>query len=438
MRNIEDNFWLDTPYQPGPGLWERQEADVAIVGGGFTGLSTAYFLKQRAPDMNVSVLEKQFIGFGSSGRNTGISGGTLGHSIHRLNKIFGIEKVIPLQKLALRSYSLVEELIEKHDIDCDYEKCGLMTLARSGKEVGILEREAKACEEVGLDARLLGKEEASARFGALKLLAGLNYTDQGRLNPGKFVRGMKRIVESLGVNVYENSECTRIEPGPEMLLYTSGGSIRAKNVVIATNAYSNPLGLFAGKVFPLYIYHIITEPLTKAQLDEFQWPGRTVVFNTRHLFWVARLTADNRLIFINNNAMCYFDREKDYSHCSREYRNHYKMMIKLFPFLKGTKVTHQWGGRIGMTLDFMPFIGRTGKHKNIFYSLGYNGHGVAMCQLAGQMIAALIADERSELTDHMLINRRGMSLPSSTLSYLGINAYKMVYRIDDLLMDFCK
>ena len=438
MRTAGDNFWLDMPYQPNPGLWGNHEVDVAIVGGGFTGLSTAYFLKLRNPDIKVAILEKQFIGFGSSGRNTGISGGTLGHSIDRLKKIYGIEKVIPLQKLALRSYMLVEELIKEHEIDCDYEKCGLMTLARSAKDIETLEHEARACEEAGLNAELLGKEEASARFGALKLLGGLNYTDQGRLNPGKFVRGMKRVVESLGVDVYENSECTRIEPGPELLLYTPGGSVRAKQIVMATNAYSNPLGLYKSKLFPLYIYHIITEPLTKAQMDELQFGSPTVAFNARHLFWAVRPTADNRLIFINNDAMSYFNRNKDYSHRPREYRKHYKLMVKLFPFLKGVKITHQWGGCICMTLDFMPFIGQTGKHKNIFYSLGYNGHGVAMCQLAGQMTAALMEGETSELTNHALINRRGVSLPSTTLSYLGINAYKTVYKIDDWIRNMKK
>jgi len=438
MRSTQDNLWLDMPYQAGPRLWGNHEADVAVVGGGFTGLACAYFIKQRFPKMKVVVLEKEFIGFGASGRNTGISGATLGHSLLRLKKKFGVEKIVPLQRLALQSFSLVEELIDRHNIDCDYERPGLLILARNKKEASLLEREAEVCAEVGLEANMLDGAEASARFGALKALSALHHPEQGTLNPAKFVRGMKRAVESVGVEVYEHSACTRIEPGPEISLYTSGGRIKARDIVIATNAYPNPLGLFHSKVLPLYVYNIATEPLSKAQVDEFQWPDRNIVFNLKHLFWVARLTADDRLVFINNNALYFYNRDKDYSYRPKEYRNHYKVLTGLFPFLKGIKVTHQWGGRIGMTLDFMPSIGCVGKHRNVFYGLGFNGHGVAFCQLAGKIIAALMARERSELTDHALINKRGLPLPSGPVSYLAINGYKLVYKVDDWLMDLGK
>ena len=438
MRTAKDNFWLDMPYEPGPPLWGERETDVAIVGGGFTGMATAYFIKKRFPGMSVIVLESEYVGFGSSGRNTGIAGGTLGHSLVRLQKKFGTERISPLQELSLESFSLVESLIDEHDIDCDYERTGLLLVAENEKEVRLLEREAKACEEIGAGAMLLDKEATRSRFGAVNALAGLHHPTQGTLNPAKFVRGMKRVAESLGVEVYERSRCTHIEPGPVTSLYTSGGRVRARDVVIATNAYGNPLRLFHRRVLPMYVYNIATEPLTQGQLDEFHWKDRTIVFNPKHIFWVLRLTADNRLVFIYNNALYFYDIEHDYSHGPREYRAHYKILVKMFPFLKGIKVTHQWGGRIGMTLDFMPSVGCTGKHKNIFYGLGYNGHGVAFCQLAGKMIAALMAHEKSEMTDHMLMNKRVLRLPSAALAYLGINAYKYLYKMEDRLLDIGK
>lgn len=438
MQTVKDNFWLDASYQPGPPLWGEHETDVAIVGGGFTGLAAAYFIKQRFPKKKVIVLESEFIGFGSSGRNTGGSSGTLGFSLSQLQKKFGTERVAPLQELALQAFSLVEQLIEEHDIDCDYERPGLLVLARNRKEAERLEREAKACEEVGLDTSLLDGREASAQFGALNAIAALGFSPQGILNPAKLACGMKRVVESMGAEVFENSACTRIEPGPEVCLYTSGGSVRARKIVMATNAYMNPLGLFQSRVLPLYVYNIVTEPLTQEQLDEFQWPERKMVFNTKHLFWVVRLTADNRVVFINNDALCFYDRIKDYSHRPAVYRSHYKLLIELFPFLKGIKVTHEWGGRIGMTLDFLPLVGCAGKHNNIFYGLGYNGHGVAWSHLAGKMIAALTDNEKSDLTDHLLIDRRTWPLPSSSMAYLGINSYKLIYKIKDHLMGLSK
>jgi len=255
------------------------------------------------------------------------------------------------------------------------------------------------------------------------------------LNPAKFVRGMKKVVESLGVEVYENSRCTHIDGSPDILLYTSNGHVRARDIVMATNAYVNPLGMHQYKVLPFYVYNIVTEPLTQAQIDEFGWAGRENIYGTKYLFWMARMTTDNRLLFIENNALYFRDINADYSHRPREYQSHYRLLVKMFPFLKDIKIEYQWGGRIGLTFDFLPSVGRTGKHDNIYYSMGYNGHGLAFAQLCGKMIAALMAGERSELTEHMLINRTLWGVPSASLSYLGINSYKLYYKLYDRWLD---
>jgi glycine/D-amino acid oxidase-like deaminating enzyme len=255
------------------------------------------------------------------------------------------------------------------------------------------------------------------------------------LNPAKFVRGMKKVVESLGVEVYEYSRCTHIDPTPDIQLYTSNGNMRARDIVMATNAYVNPLGLHQYKVLPFYVYNIVTEPLTQAQIDAFGWAGRENIYGTKYLFWAARQTVDNRLLFIENDALYFRDINADYSHRPREYQSHYKLMVRMFPFLKGVKIDYQWGGRIGLTFDFLPSVGRTGKYGNIYYSMGYNGHGVAFSQLAGQMIAALMTDERSELTEHTLINRKLLGVPSASLSYLGINSYVLYYKLYDRWLD---
>jgi glycine/D-amino acid oxidase-like deaminating enzyme len=416
-------------------LWGDHEADVVIIGGGFTGLSSAYFIKQRFPSRKVMVLEKEFVGYGSSGRNTGISGATLGHSLLRLKKKFGAERIAPLQRLATQSFSLVEELIREHSISCDYKRSGLLILARNLRGARMLEQEKGACDEAGLGATLLDGAQASAHFGALKAEAALSHSAQGMLNPARFARGMKRVVESLGVEVFENSHCITLEPARRILVSTSAGRIAADAAVIATNAYPDPLGLFRHKVMPFYVYNIATEPLTPGQLERFGWPGRNIVFNTKRIFWVLRLTADNRLVFIYNDARYFHDIGADYSHCPSDYLSHYRLLLELFPFLEGIKLSHAWGGRIGMTLDFLPALGRAGEHGNIYYSAGYNGHGVAFSQLAGKMIAALMAEEQSELTRNMLINRKLFGIASATLTYLAANGLKLAYKAHDRLHD---
>jgi glycine/D-amino acid oxidase-like deaminating enzyme len=292
-------------------------------------MASACFIKQRFPEKKAIVLEKDFIGYGSSGRNTGISGSTLGHSLLRLTKKFGSEKIKPLQGLASQSFSLVEELVHEHGIDCDYERSGLLIIARNKHDSERLEQEQKACDAVGLKADLLNSADTAARFGAVKATDALRHEAQGMLNPGKFVRGMKRVVESLGVEVYENSRCVQFEPGRQILVHTPGGRIVASDAVIATNAYPDPLGLFQRRVMPFYVYNIVSEPLTPRQLERLEWPGRAIIFNAKHLFWIFRLTADNRLLFIYNDARYFRNTALDYSDRPSEYAKHYRLMLKL-------------------------------------------------------------------------------------------------------------
>jgi len=438
MRTAKDNFWLDTPYEAGPALAGDHETDVAIIGGGFTGVASAYFIKKRFPEKRVIILESEFIGFGSSGRNSGIAAGMLGNSAFLLKKTHGIEKTAGLQRLADQALSLVEELIKEHEIDCDYEKNGRLIIAENGKALKQLEQEAKACEEVGVPVTWLGREEVRSRIGALDALGGLYFPDEAMLNPAKLVRGMRKVVERLGVEVYEHSRCTHIEPGSAAYLYTPLARVRAANIVMATNAYSNPLGLFRHKVLPFYVYNIVTEPLTQQQMDDFHWTGRVALFNQKHFFYNLYPTADNRLLFIDCDALYFYHVDRHYSHRPAEYRSHYNLLLKKFPFLKGIKVTHQWGGRIGVTLDWLPSIGRTGKHQNVYYSMGYNGHGLTLSHLAAKMLAQLMAGEKTDLTDHILINKAIFGVPSAWLTYLGVNVYTLYLKTLDYMMDMRK
>jgi glycine/D-amino acid oxidase-like deaminating enzyme len=246
---------------------------------------------------------------------------------------------------------------------------------------------------------------------------------------------MRSAAESLGVEIFEHSHCMHIEPGSKAVLYTPGGSVRAADIVLATNAYPNPLKLFQYQVLPFYVYNIATEPLSPSQMDELRLPGRENTFNAKNLYWAVRPTVDNRLVFVECDALYFYHIDRDHSHCPRAYHSHQGLLVEKFPFLRETRVTHQWGGRIGITLDFLPSVGRTGRHGNIYYSAGYNGQGLCFGQLAGKMIAALMAGENSELTTNMLIDRRLLGVPSALLTYAGSNAYKLYFRLCDKRLD---
>jgi glycine/D-amino acid oxidase-like deaminating enzyme len=435
MRTVQDNLWLDTSYTPGPVFWGEHAVDVAILGAGYTGLAAAYFIKKRFPDKRVVVLESQYVGFGSSGRNSGGVSGMLGHNYRNLKQKHGVEKSAQLQGLMDQSFAIVEGLIQEHHIACDYEKTGRMVVAETEKQKRLLEEEIEACQEIGGVATWLDKGEARNRFGSVDVQAAVRYPNEGISDPVKFLRGMREVVESLGAEVYEHSHCTHVEPGEEVKLYTAGGIVRADKIVVATHAYPNPLKLFHYGVLPFYVYNIATEPLSQSQLDALHLPGRENTFTAKNLYWAVRPTADNRLIFIECDALYFYDIERDYSHWPRAYSRHHKLLVEKLPFLKDVRVTHAWGGRIGLTLDFLPSVGCTGKEGNIYYSMGYNGQGLAFGQLAGKMIAALMAGEESELTNNMLINRRLLGIPSALLTYVGSRSYKLYFKWCDKRLD---
>jgi glycine/D-amino acid oxidase-like deaminating enzyme len=431
-----DIFWLGNPYQTGPILWGDQEADVAIVGGGFTGLASAYFIKRRFPEKRIIVLEAEYIGFGSSGRNCGGVAGNMGHNYSNLRKKFGTEKMMQLQRLMIQCVDLVEELIREHKIECDYDRAGRLMVAETDAQAKRLEEEAKDCQQAGAPVEWFEGQHAREQFGCLDIKAAVRYPNEGVMDPVKFLREMKRVVESLGVEVYENSRCIQMIPGTstsrKILIYTNGGRVIAEDAVLATNAFSDPLRFFRFKVLPLYVYVISTEPLSQAQVEAFQYPGgRGNVFGATNLYWARNLTADNRLIFNENEVYYYYNNDKDYSCRPSSFQRQYELMIRKFPFLKGIRMTHAWGGLIGITLDFLPFIGRTGMHGNIYYSVGYNGCGLAPSQVAGKIIAAMMADEKSDLTDNVLIGRKAFYVPSTPLMYLGLNAYKALFKLED-------
>jgi glycine/D-amino acid oxidase-like deaminating enzyme len=435
MRTVQDNLWLDTPYTPGPALWGEHEADVAVLGAGYTGIGAAYFIKKRFPEKRVIVLESQYVGFGSSGRNSGGVSGMLGHNYRNLKQKHGIEKSTRLQGLMARSFDIVEGLIKEHGIDCDYERTGRLVVAETERQRKLLEEEVEACREIGGVAVWLDKAEARERFGSVDIQAAVRYTEEGTADPVKFLRGMRGVVESLGAEIYEHSHCTHIEPGPEVTLYTPGGTVRTRDLVVATNAYPNPLKLFHGRVLPFYVYNIATEPLSRSQLDALHLPGRENTFTAKNLYWAVRPTADDRLVFIECDALYFYHADRDYSHRPKAYGRHHRLLVEKFPFLKDIRVTHAWGGRLALTLDFLPSVGCTGKERNIYYAAGYNGQGLAFGQLAGKMIAALMAGEASDLTTNMLVNRRLFGVPSALLTYAGSKTYKLYFRWLDKRLD---
>lgn len=246
---------------------------------------------------------------------------------------------------------------------------------------------------------------------------------------------MKQATESIGVEVFEYSPCIEIQPNDEIVAHTLMGSVTAPRLVLATNAYPNPLDFLSFEIPPFYVYQLATAPLDTQILDKFGWPGRESVLGAKNIFWDIRLTADNRLLFSNANAFYFRNPNQDYSQNPKACNRLYRHMLEKFPFMKGVDVQYQWGGRVGVTFDFLPVVGMTGECNNIYYAMGYNGHGVAFSHFAGKMIADMMANITIDPAYDWFVNRSIFGIPSATLTYLGANLYKSYYQLIDSLMD---
>jgi glycine/D-amino acid oxidase-like deaminating enzyme len=395
-----------------------------IVGGGFTGLSAAYFMKERRPDMKIAILESRVIGYGASGRNDGFNMTLLGENIIELVRIVGEERARAGHEWAKEAVETVRGMVEKHNIDCDYEHNGFLLIGSSKPHIAKLKKEAELHGKLGTDAKYLSTGEVRKLLPSTPVSAGMLEPHCGLLNPAKYCLGMKRIVEGMGVDIYENTRVVKIEEGKTVRVRAEGGTASAPAAMPATNAYSSKLGYFRRHVFPLFTYIVLTEPLTDKQLSDIGWgQGRWGIETAKRFVHYFRLTADNRISIGGGTAKYYFNYGTTRDKHPKIFSEIEKALIELFPPLKGIKITHRWGGPVACTFDFLPVAGVMGEYKNIYYSTGYTGHGVSLANASGKIIRDLYCGEETHRTKLFFINRRPFPFPPEPFLYPSIHAY---------------
>lgn len=408
--------WLAEMPQPSPPLRGEQRVDVAIVGAGFTGLGAALALREEG--LSVAVIEREVAGFGASGRNAGHLTPTIGKDLPSLLRLYGRERARRFAEAAEAAVANVEEHIARHGIDCDYHRAGNVIAAVHPSQHVRLERAARAAEALGLKATYLSPADARKRGLPGLVTAGVLEGVGGVLDPGKLVRGLRRAAQEAGAALYERTPLLRLDEGPRLLLHTPGGRLRADRAILATNAFSPELG----RVLRSRLARVNVSLFRTARLDEEQraavgWPGGEGIYTAHEILESYRLTADGRIVGgskyirygFGNAALPDEDAATDAA-LARVFRER-------FPELE-TPVERFWSGPIAMTLDFLPSIGATGRFHNLFYAVGYNGHGVALATFAGRALADWIAGREGPGT--VLVERRSLPLPPEPLRWLAV------------------
>ena len=400
-----DNFWFKTVGLENEVINEplrgSHKADVVIVGGGFTGLSSAYNIYRRFPDKKIILLEGACCGYGASGRNggfcvaTSLIDPTLEDPDARKKNL----------NVSLHGIEQIKECIDVYGLDCDFKENGMLDVAMNDGQVKIMEEECRVLRKWGLDVETLYGKELEKEIKSPRLVAGLKTKQGAILNPAKLARGMKQIIENMGVEIWERSVVTRVVPGKVHHVDTELGEVKAPAMVIATNAYSHRLGFLQNRLFPIYTYVIATEPLTSAQWEAIGWQNRQGLSDYRTLFNYMIPSVDGRIIIGGSDVKYYHNDGIAPGNNKTVSREILKDLARWFPCLEGIKIAHAWGGPTAGTLDHTPSIGVMGDDHNIFYGVGY-GEGVPSTQTGGRIIADLMAGEKNEFTMQAVVNRK--------------------------------
>jgi glycine/D-amino acid oxidase-like deaminating enzyme len=421
------SFWLDSlpadhSFVQRPSLPGDVTADVAIVGAGYTGLWTAYYLKQIDPDLRIVMLEAEFAGFGASGRNGGWLSALLPMSFEKMAAQHGRHGAVAMQRTMHDAVDEVARVTEKEGIDCHLAKGGYLNLARNKPQVDRVDELLQYYRSWGFgeeDYRWLTKAEASARLNATELL-GAGYTPHcAAIHPARLVRGLAQTVENAGVTIYEG---TRVLELQNRKVRCETGSVSADVVVRATEGFTARLPGHRRTVAPIYSLMIATEPLPESFFDEVGWAQRETFNDDRRLIIYGQRTADNRIAFGGRGAPYHFgsaikpefDRHTDVQDSLRV------LLGEMFPALGDAKVTHRWGGPIGAPRDWFCSVGYDESTGHASAG-GYVGDGVTTTNLAGRTLADLITRRDTDLVSLPWVNHQSRKWEPEPLRWLGIN-----------------
>ncbi|WP_308583834.1 FAD-binding oxidoreductase [uncultured Pseudomonas sp.] len=365
-----------------PSLDADLSADVCVIGGGFTGVNTAIELAQRG--LSVILLEARRIGWGASGRNGGQLIRGIGHDVSGFAKYVGEEGVRELERAGIDSVTLVGERIRKHGIDCDL-RWGFCELANTPAQFAAFKDEqARLARTVyPHETRLVGPQDIREVVDSTQYAGGLVDMGSGHLHPLNLVLGEAQLAESLGVRIFEHTEVLELIHGDSVRVRCAGGSVRAASLVLACNAYLDELEpRMSGKVLPAGSYIIATEPLS-AEMAHQLIPQNLALCDQKVGLDYYRLSADRRLLF---GGACHYS-GRDPADIAAYMR---PKMLKVFPQLADTAIAFQWGGKIGITANRFPQVGRLQQYPNVFYAQGYSGHGLNVTHWCARLLAEAI------------------------------------------------
>lgn len=423
------SFWARSQTPANPALSEDIEADVAIIGGGFTGLSTAYFIRKNSPTKSVVVLEAMGCGNGASGRNGAMLLNMTADRYMNLSSDPAMDKKI--YDLTSENIRFLTSLVAGTGIDFEIDTNGSLQVLNTESDVADCKDYVDKARKSGIPVEFWAQDQTAAAVGTNLYKGGFYDPHSGQLHPMKLVHAFKSLAESGGAQIFETTVVTHVAEGPTHVISTLGGhTVRAKSLVLATNAYTSRLGYFRSSVVPIHNYVGITSQLSDATLTQIGWRKRIPFSDSRTLVHYLGLTRDNRIhIGGGTSDYSFNDGVRDRPERAARFAGLQQELVRIFPGLAGISFETTWSGLVDCSVDFSPAVGRTGKFKNLYYGIGYSGHGVNMTSLFGRIIADLERGAGETWKNFPFVNHRLFYLPNEPFRWLGAQASMAYYRL---------
>jgi glycine/D-amino acid oxidase-like deaminating enzyme len=416
------SFWLDTTpgsLEPRPALQGDTQVDVAIVGAGYTGLWTAYYLSRANPSLSVGVIEKEIAGFGASGRNGGWASGAFAAPKTGVARLHGRDAAIAMQTAVFDSIDEIERACRDNSIDAHFLKGGSLGVATNQPQKQRLMEAIEEDRSFGFDetdSRWLESDELGSRLKVEGALGGIWTPHCARLHPGRLIRGLAETVERSGVKIFEQTPALRLENGS---VRTPGGRLKAPIIVLATEGYGARIRSRHRDVAPVYTHMVATEPLPSEFWKEVGWQESECVWDGLRMLSYAQRTADDRIAIGGSQADYPFASRTS---ASKDARAHTTAALRgiigrYWPAVADAKITHSWGGAIGVRRDWFPSVGL---EDGLAWAGGYVGDGVAVSNLAGRTLADLILGKDTDLTHLPWVGHPRRNWEPEPLRWLGI------------------
>ncbi|MGL5827666.1 MAG: NAD(P)/FAD-dependent oxidoreductase [Nocardioides sp.] len=418
-------LWLADSARPEPlaPLTETTTADLAVVGGGYTGLWAALIAKERNPSLDVVIVEAGECGWQASGRNGGFCAASLTHGFNNGMERWP-EEMPTLDRLGAENLDAIGMAIDRYQIDCHWERTGELDVATRPHEIEGLREYGNAMRAAGHDVRWLDRDEVQAEVASPTYLAGLHDPEGvAMVEPARLAWGLRRACLEVGVRIFERTRVTDLSAdGATMVLQITDGQVLARQVVLGTNAFPSLLARLRMMTVPVYDYVLATEPLTPEQRAAIGWHGRQGIGDSGNMFHYYRLTHDDRILFGGYDAVYHYGSRIDpaLEQAGRTHALLAEHFFDTFPQLRGVRFSHKWAGVIDTCTRFSAFWG-TAFAGRVAYALGYTGLGVGATRFAAEVMLDQLAGVDTERTRLRMVREKPLPFPPEPARYAGIS-----------------